>query len=83
MPEERPPQEELVEARLAVERVPAGQAVVALEVERRQDLSFADETREPGRQRVERRDDLVAERVPAAVVVPARRRGARTACTGR
>ena len=37
--EERPPEEELVERRLGVERMAAGQAVVALEVERRQDLA--------------------------------------------
>jgi len=41
--EERPPQEELVEAGLAVKRVAAGQPVVALEVERGEDLALPDQ----------------------------------------
>ena len=69
MAEERPPQEELVEPGLAVERVAAGQAVVALEIERGEDLAVADESAEPGREGFERRDDRVADRV-----APRRRR---------
>ena len=47
--EHRPPQEELVEPGLGVERVATGQTEVALEVERRQDLPGRDQRRQPGR----------------------------------
>ena len=47
--EQRAPQEELVEAVLAVHRVATGQAVVALEVERGEDLPRDDQPGEPRR----------------------------------
>ena len=81
--EERPPQEELVERLLAVERMAAGQAVVALEVERRDHLAGADARGEPGREVVEHADDAVGEGVRPARRRPTSRRGARTARTGR
>ncbi len=67
MPEQRPPKIELVEALLAVHRVPACQAEVALEVERRDDLTCRHQPRQAGRQRIERGDHAVTERLPMVV----------------
>ena len=80
--EQRPPQEELVEAGLAVQRVAAGQAVVALEVERGEDLAGRDQRRPgPGAYASSVATTAVAERL--APLVPRRPRGGCTACTGR
>ena len=77
MAEQRPPQEELVETRLGVERVTAGEAVVAFEVEGRQNLPGRDERRQAGRDLVERPQDgvadLVSPLVPRAVAQCIRR----------
>ena len=75
--EERPPQEELVERRLAVQRVAAGQAVVALEIERASGpRARRTERAEPGRERLERRDDARrrAPRAPASSQRPVAQR---------
>ena len=70
MPEQRPPQVELVEAMLSVHRMAAGQAVVAFEVDRGDDLARDDGPGQARRVAVERPHDEVAERL--AGVVPGR-----------
>ena len=76
--EERPPEEELVEARLGVERVAAGEAVVALEVDRRQDLAVRSRAcRCPGatvsRDRITASPNASAPLAPVAVAERVRR----------
>ena len=82
--EERPPQEELVEGLLAVERMAAGQAVVALEVERRDHLAGADRStraRARGRRAPPTTRSPNASARPASSQVAVAQRG--TARTGR
>ena len=79
--EQRPPQEELVEAVLAVHRMAAGQAVVALEVERGQDLARGHEPGQP--RRVRRRASRRRGRRTPRARRPTSRRGGCTASTGR
>src|SRR6185503_5333067 len=69
-PEERPPEEPLVEGLLAVERVAAAQAVVALEVQRRDHLAGTNARGETRRQPVEDADDAIREGVRSAIGVP-------------
>ena len=67
----RAPREELVERHLGVHRMAAGEPVVALEVERGEDVAVDDEAREARRRGVERRDHPVRQLV--AAVRPSRR----------
>src|SRR4029077_16377144 len=60
MAQHGPPQVELVEAGLSVERMGAGQAEVTLEVQRRQHLAVGNELSDPGRDALERPDHGVA-----------------------
>jgi hypothetical protein len=53
-----------------VERVTARQAVVALEIERRQHLAVADEIADARCIRLERGDDRIADCVASTLVVP-------------
>src|SRR5262245_30318475 len=51
MPEERPPEVELVEAGLAVERVATGQPEAGFEIDRREHLAVGDQLADAGRDR--------------------------------
>jgi hypothetical protein len=70
--EERPPQEELVEAGLGVQWVTARQSELALEIDGREHLAVGDQLADPRRHRFEDRDDgvpecLTARLAPAAL----------------
>src|SRR5438309_10011531 len=65
----RPRTEQLVEAHLAMEDVPAHQAEPALEVERRMDLAAQHGLGEPRRMSIDCRNDLIRDFL--ALIVPA------------
>ena len=67
---DRPHEEELLEVQVAVEDVALGQAVGALEVERRQDLPRDDGAGHVGRVFADLPDDPVAEQLPVLVPGP-------------
>src|SRR5678815_4006507 len=64
VPEQGPPDEELIEARLAVVDVAPAEAVLALQVDRGRHATGRHQVREPGRVPLERLDDDIAEPVP-------------------
>src|SRR5207342_2703588 len=63
VPEQWPPDEELIEAGLAVVDVAPTQAVLALQIDRGRHATGRHQVRQPGRVPLERLDDEVAERV--------------------
>src|SRR5687767_8952115 len=65
---QRPPGKPLVETRLGVQRVALGRAVVALQVEGRDDLPGLDQATDSRRVCLQRADDRVAQLL--AVLVP-------------